>query len=346
MSRIARSASLFLITLAVAACSADEPTPTGLASPELAKVEIVPSPVTYAVIGDVPYGASAFARFPTLIGGINDDPDVQLAVHVGDIKSGSTECTDEWFEDIADDFATFSDPLVYSIGDNEWTDCHRANNGGYEPLGRLAKLREIFFANPGTTLGAPMSVDAEPDYPENQRWSAGGAMFATFHVIGSNNGLEPWFTQAGQAGETPEQTRAREQEVRRRQAANIHWLEQTFAKAQAEGAAGVVLFLHADLWHPDDRADGAVFTAHEAFVARLAQRARSFGGPVLIVSGDSHDFRVDAGVPWFELYGVEPQPNVTQIIVDRSIEDDIVFLKLTVDASTPAVFSWSEVTVP
>ena len=38
-------------------------------------------------------------------------------------------------------------------GDNEWTDCHRPNNGGYNPLERLAKVRATFFPSPGRTLG-------------------------------------------------------------------------------------------------------------------------------------------------------------------------------------------------
>lgn len=305
---------------------------------------------TYAVIGDVPYGATALAQFPGLIDAINQDPDVRLAVHVGDIKSGSTECSDDWYEDIATDFSTFDDPLVYSIGDNEWTDCHRANNGGYNPLDRLAKVREVFFSHPGWTLGAhPMRVDAEPRYPENQRWEAAHAVFATFHVIGSNNGLDPWFGDATPPGETPEQTRARELEVRRRNAANVRWLKQTFAEAREEHAAGVVLFLHADLYHPGDRFDDppAQFFAHEAFVEEVVKQADRFDGPVLIISGDSHNYRVDTGSPWlFDFYNVSQPTNVTQIIVDRSIEDDIDWLKLTVDPSSPDVFSWEQVFVP
>jgi hypothetical protein len=67
---------------------------------------------------------------------------------------------------------------------------------------------------------------------------------------------------------------------------------------------------------------------------------------VLLVSGDSHDYRVDAGVPWFSLYGATPPANVTQIIVDRSIEDDADWLRLHVDPAAPGVFSWTQVFVP
>ena len=67
---------------------------------------------------------------------------------------------------------------------------------------------------------------------------------------------------------------------------------------------------------------------------------------MLLVSGDSHDFRVDEGVEWFSLYGATPRSNVTQIIVDRSLEDDANWLRLHVDPRSPEVFSWEEVFVP
>ena len=52
---------------------------------------------TIAVIGDVPYGTDQEAAFGSLITAINDDPKVRDVVHVGDIKSGSVECTDARF---------------------------------------------------------------------------------------------------------------------------------------------------------------------------------------------------------------------------------------------------------
>jgi hypothetical protein len=306
-------------------------------------------PATYAVIGDVPYGSSALALLPQLIAGINGDPNVSRAIHVGDIKSGSTVCSDEWFQSISNAFATFADPLVYAIGDNEWTDCHRLNNGGYNPINRLDKIRSLFFANPGFTLGGVQeALNAQTNYPENQEWTASEAVFATFHVIGSNNGLSPWFgDRVSPAGETSAETSAREAEYLARNAANIAWLERTFALANENKARGVVLFLQADFWHPDDRAAGAVFTAHQAFLSRLSQLALGFRGPVLMIAGDSHDYRVDVAVPWMSTYyGVTSPPNLTNIIVDRSIEDDMDYLRLTIDPKSKSVFSWEQVFVP
>ncbi len=342
--------ALALGLLSTGCSSENAATPTDPAVPALSELRNDGDrrPVTYAVIGDVPYESTALAEFPRLIAGINGDPAVERVIHIGDIKSGSTLCSNEWFQTIADDFKTFSDPLVYAIGDNEWTDCHRANNGGYNPLERLAKVRELFFAHPGYTLGGrQVRIRVQAHYPENQRWMAADVVFSVFHILGSNNGLAPWFgDRVSPVGETPAETASREAEWVARSAANLRWLERTFDRAREEHAKAVVLLFQADMWHPEDRAAGASFTGHTAFVARLAQLAARFKRPVLLVAGDSHDYRVDVGVPWFSLYGVAPPANVTQVIVDRSIEDDIDYLRLTVDPTSPAVVSWEQVTVP
>ena len=108
---------------------------------------------TFAVIGDIPYGAAQIANFPNVIAQLNADPAVELVDHLGDIKSGSSVCSDEYFASIKAQFDTCVDPLVYTVGDNEWTDCHRVNNGSYNPLERLATLRTVFFPRPDYTLG-------------------------------------------------------------------------------------------------------------------------------------------------------------------------------------------------
>jgi hypothetical protein len=315
-------------------------------------------PVTYAVIGDVPYlpFATATDRFPTLISAINADPAVERVIHVGDIKSGSSVCSDEYFQTIASAFTTFSDPLVYAIGDNEWTDCHRLNNGGYNPLDRLAKVRQLFFANPGYTLGGQqLRIKAQQGYPENQEWMAANAVFSVFHIIGSNNGRAPWFGDRvvpPGPGETAAETASREAEWAARDNANLKWLDRTFEIANEEQAKGVVLFFQADMWNQPDRDAGVPFDAFTGFVTRVAALAAQFGRPVLMVVGDFHNYRVDAGVPWFStFYGVTPPANLTQVVVDRSIEattdaTPIDYLRLKIDPASPAVFSWEQVFVP
>ena len=360
---MSRSVSSLWLALALgilgAGCSPDAAKPTDPAiSANLASDLSTDRPVTYAVIGDVPYlpFATATTRFPTLIDAINADPAVKRVIHVGDIKSGSSVCSDAYFQTIGQAFATFTKPLVYAIGDNEWTDCHRANNGGFNPLDRLAAIRELFFANPGATLGGqPAHLFDQEAYPENQQWKAADVVFSVLHIIGSNNGRAPWFGDrvvSPGPGETAAETATREAEWAARNQADLDWIDRTFEVAERERARGVVFFFQADMWNQPDRDGGVSFTAFSDIVTELAARATQFGRPVLMVVGDFHNYRVDVGVPWFNTYyGVTPPANLTQIVVDRSIEatDDatpIDYLRLTIDPSSPAVFSWEQVFVP
>jgi hypothetical protein len=200
------------------------------------------APTTYAVIGDTPYGSAQVANFPNDVADINADPAVALAIHLGDIKNGSSRCDTGYFEQIRADFDLFQDPLVYTPGDNEWTDCHRPNNGGYWPAGavlngdtrpaRLDEVKGIFFDQPGTTLGATArSVGYQPGYPENVRWSDAGVEFATIDLPGSNNDWLPWF------GQTP-RTSSQVDEVTGRTAADVGWLKDVFREARRSSILG------------------------------------------------------------------------------------------------------------
>jgi glycerophosphoryl diester phosphodiesterase len=159
---------------------------------------------TVAVIGDTPYGSAQLAAFPGDVAAINADPAVGTVMHLGDIKSGSTQCTDAYFAQIRANFDAFADPLVYTPGDNEWTDCHRANNGGYLPTERLAKLREVFFDAPGNTLGgARRDVRPQSGYPANVSFAESGVEFGTVHIVGSNDDRAPWFGDRTDAAGQP-----------------------------------------------------------------------------------------------------------------------------------------------
>ena len=283
-------------------------------------------PLTIAVIGDVPYGTAQEATFGELIGAVNQDPKVRLVTHAGDFKSGSTTCTDGRFAAVRTAFDTFQDPVVYTPGDNEWTDCHRTNNGGYNPLERLGAVRSTSFAEPGSALGRrPKRMEFQPSLVENVRWIESRVAFATLHVIGSNNGLAPW-TGIGFTTPTPEQTA----EVDARVAATLDWIDATFDAAEDAGLLGVVLAMQADTWDPVPR------TGQQAIVDRVAARTAAFEGEVLLLQGDSHEYVADNPL------GL---PNFTRIVVHGE-RLPFEYLRLTIDPRDAALFSWERVQVP
>ena len=216
-----------------------------------------------------------YARFENLIKEVNKEKPA-FSVHVGDFKSGSTVCSDEYFNKIFNYFESFSRPLIYTPGDNEWTDCNREAAGKYDPLERLALLRKMFFRD-GKSLGQrkiPLSTQAgNPEfarYVENVAWEHGGIQFATLHLVGTNNNFRGTDNT----------------EFIEREKANLAWLDEIYARAS--GKAGLVMFTQADMFY-----SRTISPAYQKVIDKLSQLSRQYGKPVLWVNGDSHRFIVD-----------------------------------------------------
>ncbi len=99
----------------------------------------------FVALGDMPYSIpDDYVRYERLINVING-VNPSFTIFVGDTKSGSSECSDQNNQKAKGYFNQFTSPLIYSIGDNEWTDCHRISAGGYDPIERLSSLRANFL---------------------------------------------------------------------------------------------------------------------------------------------------------------------------------------------------------
>jgi PKD repeat protein len=312
---------------------------------------------TLAVFGDWPYG-NIIDGAAGFIGQVNADADVDLSLHVGDIHSGSQPCNAAYNMSIFNFFQMFTQPLVYTPGDNEWTDCQKTKemSSGY-PIDELAKIRAMFFANPGKTLGVkPMSVvsqanafdPAHPDdaaYVENVIWEKASVLFVTLNVPGSNDDHLPWAAPFSNPA-------AQADEIAKREAANSRWLAKAFAQATADGTAGVLIGLQADMWDPAQFAPGGDgLGAYDALVQQIASLVVAYGKPVLLFNGDSHLFESDKPLADpTSTTGVMhpvgfPVPNLTRVTVDGSTNFHD-WVKLVVDPATPSVFSWTRVNTP
>jgi len=153
--------------------------------------------------------------------------------------------------------------------------------------------------------------------------------------VGSNNDLAPWFG----AAETAAQRALRLAEFAEREAANLAWIDRTFDAAEAESAKGVVVTMQADTFTSGPR-DG--FTA---VIRRLADRARAFGKPVLLLQGDTHTYLTDTPLAaGSTAYGItEPVPNLRRIVVEGETASE--WLRLSVNPGADALFSWERVTL-
>ncbi|TGD72986.1 hypothetical protein E4634_11915 [Mangrovimicrobium sediminis] len=212
-----------------------------------------------------------------------------FSIHVGDTKGGGTDCGDAAQQRIREDFRRFKQPLVYTPGDNEWTDCWTRHAGGYDPQERLAAVRELFFTGDGNQGGGQLALQRQEDMPENALWWRAGVLFASAHIVGSNNGLRP------EAGEVHLAAFAD------REAADVAWLQHAFAQANQRQAAAVVLAFHANMFVPSPVPDG--FARLRPLIGELAA---DFGGPVLLLQGDYHFYILDRPYP-------QSAPNVQRL---------------------------------
>ena len=299
---------------------------------------------TFAVIGDIPYGPDKIAAFPHDVDQINADRSVQFVDHLGDIKNGSSTCDDAYFSMIRAQFDRFRKPLVYTPGDNEWTDCHRPNNGSDNPLERLAKVRQVFFDQPGTTLGRRSAVQSQAaaGFPENVSYTKVDVPYLALHVVGSNDDLAPW-TGIGNATPTPQQVA----EEKARSTNVISMIDAAFDTARRTNQKTLVMMMQADMFDPTvPNPQFSDYSAFQPIVQEIAKRTAAFGKPVYLFNGDSHVYHADRplapGSPWLALYGAPPAPNLQRITVDGSAAADD-YLRVTYRPAAAQPLSWERV---
>ena len=284
-----------------------------------------PGGFRFAVMGDTPYNAREERAFVAMIARLDREP-IAFAIHVGDIKAGgNAPCTDEVFLRRKADFERSAHPIVLTPGDNDWTDCRRASNGAMDPIERLARLREIFFAGAFALGREKLATRAQTQciappipgcgcaaHPENRSWVRSGVVFATVNVPGSNDNVG--YDAANDA------------EARCRGEANREWLEEAARLAQQPDARGLVVALQADPW-------AAKTPVYAPLLRHVAAIARRLGKPVLFVHGDTHTYRLDN--PFRDAAGA-PIDNLTRLETYGS--PFVGWVEVTVDPADPALF--------
>ncbi|WP_293146503.1 metallophosphoesterase [Microcoleus sp. bin48.metabat.b7b8b9.023] len=292
-------------------------------------------PFEFALIGDLPYSAEQEAKFPNLIADINRSP-ATFVVHDGDIKNGYTVCDDAVFIKTKQLFEKFEIPFILTYGDNDWTDCHRSNNGSYDPVERLAKLREIFSKGTQSLGKRTLTLTRQSENPqfakyrENVRWTYHGIVFLAINMPGSNNNF----------GRTPEQ----DKEYVDRNFANLAWIKESFTSAKRSNSKGIILIAQANPGFELDPANKRR-SGYNDFIATLEAETRNFPGQVVFVHGDTHYFRIDKPLPRFDDDTQLPRlQNFTRVETFGS--PNVHWLRATYDPKSPNVFEFQQRIVP
>jgi hypothetical protein len=305
------------------------------------------APYALGFWGDVPYSdVQVTTGVPNLIADMNRQR-LAFSVHAGDTKAGASRCDNPVYQQFESYLNALRAPALYTPGDNEWTDCDRPAAGGYDSEERLQYIRANFFDTSYSFGQRRIRVlQQEAPYVENLRWRIGRIVYATLHVVGSDNNL-------GDVNPDPEEFAGRD-------AATNEWLRETFESAERSRAEAVLLVIQANpgldmsdptrapvrdpqtLLPPSGQPDG--FTN---FLRLLRDETTTFRKPVVLVHGDSHYFRIDK--PLLNEQGARLE-NFTRLEVPgdnaQNGNNDVHWTKVIVDPGSREVFSYQPQIVP
>lgn len=297
---------------------------------------------TFALIGDLGYVPSEEPWVENVLSELNKNATLSFVVHVGDLSSPQYGCTDEMQARRLGQFNALPQALIYTPGDNEWTDCHEGQNvKGFDPIERLAKLRTVFFPGEQSLGRRPVPLLRQSQasdfakYRENVRWDQGGVTFVTLHVTGSNNGL----------GRSPQG----DAEFAERNNANMTWLRQAFAHARSSNSRAIMIMQQGNMFPEFPPFPGKPMTPSGFTDLRtlLEQEATSFQNPVVLVNGDSHYFRIDNPFRKGASTGQRPPPSLENFLrVETFGTPNHHWLHVTVDPNDPNVFTFRPRIVP
>ncbi len=287
-------------------------------------------PFAIIAMGDMPYFLPQdYTRFENLISYLNKQDQV-FNVFVGDIKSSRTNCTNEIYDTMFHYFETFKLPLIYTPGDNEWTDCISASKDTLFPLQRLDYLRKVFYSNSLSLGQNKIRLVSQSDqlhykkYIENKQWNYQGVSFATIHVVGSNNNFDTGYMKSNT-------------EFKERSKANLFWLNSAFKNATINNSLGLILFIHADMFEIQAN------EGFEAFLKALKTLTIEYSKPVLLVHGDSHKFVLDK--PFYtDSTHTKVLQNFTRVQVFG--EYDMHAVKIVCNPNNPGLFEIQTLIVP
>jgi hypothetical protein len=315
----------------------------------------------FALIGDMPYTRVQEGEYRNVLAAL-DAADLAFVVHIGDFQfaaqaynqdpsAASMPCVEERYEAIYDSFQSLRHALILTPGDNDWTDCWALAAQKADPLNLLARIRTRFYPE-GKSLGqhpiAVLNQSADPAFApfrENLRWHIGRVMFATLHLVGSNDNF----------GRTPEM----DAEYRQRRAANLAWMKQAFAAAKEANDRGLVFMTQANPGFENFWPNAAKVRYFTPFIAKggalpagsavfadlihaLAEELETYDKPVAFLHGDTHLMRIDK--PLYSRKTGRLFENFTR--VETFGWPDTHWVRVTVDPTDPQLFRIKPEIVP
>ncbi len=212
------------------------------------------APITFSVIGDIPYGSSEIEVLEDIVADHNIYAPADFFVHVGDIKSGSESCSETRYATVADILRDLAVPAFILPGDNEWNDCSNPSQAWGYWTKHLLGLEQDFCGVPGDFQGQSVR-------PENFAFTWNGVLFIGLNIVG------------GSVLSNSERNTRLQQDA--------DWVEQKLAQYGSTVRA-MVVFGHA-----------GPSSGRARFFDQFRSDAGSWGKPVLYAHGDGHSWILD-----------------------------------------------------
>jgi NAD(P)-dependent dehydrogenase (short-subunit alcohol dehydrogenase family) len=150
-----------------------------------------------------------------------------------------------------------------------------------------------------------------------------GVLFATLHIVGSNNNFEARDPKAAA-------------EFFERDAANVQWIQAAYAAAAQQNARAIVFAMQADVF--DGKEPAEEFASSSGFRrnigATLLPLAAEWKKPVLLIHGDSHVLKLDQPFR----HDKKPLRNVTRLEVPGANDVRAVRVSVSEDVTQPFAF--------
>jgi len=227
-----------------------------------------------------------------------------LVIHVGDTLGGREPCTDSMIDLQKAILNRLNAPVLYTPGDNEWRDCYQEKKiNVYDNQERLDYIRKTYFSKNKTLGKKKLFVEnyGNKGYPENARIIIKNVAFITAHLVGSNNNYDPI-------------SERNTLEYYARDEANINWITESFDKYKDSSA--FVVAIHADMY----KEDSSLSPEFQEFGMTLYKMSNKYKKPVLLLYGDSHEYKNFQPMPntYPYMYAIENygNPDIKALLIE------------------------------
>ena len=211
-----------------------------------------------------------------------------VVMHLGDMKSGGESCTDELLKKHkALINQVYPGKIIYTPGDNEWTDCDRDTlTHRFNELERLDFLTTLMYQTPPLLERNLTAIKTQPAQIENKLWINDRLAVGTLHIVGTSNGRNH-IDKSNVALAL--------KKVDKRDELNFAWLSNIESKAEDYDA--LIIGFQADIYQKEVLESGicdrTTLKKCDAFIQyrkAFEDLAKRINKPVLISHGDTADF--------------------------------------------------------